>query len=113
MNNKNTCPAGEKLHAEYLLDGHCSHCHTSAPNWRDEFDEKFRGYFQRMLDEVGYHTLSDFVFKQKAQSHQQGRMEMAEEILKTKFELNVDGNLFEVINPDIVSKMVTPPTINK
>ena len=63
-------------------------------------------------------TLKPFLFDRPidtllSQSHQQGRMEMAEEILKTKFELNVDGNLFEVINPDIVSKMVTPPTINK
>ena len=58
-------------------------------------------------------TLIDKLEAIASQSHQQGRMEMAEEILKTKFELNVDGNLFEVINPDIVSKMVTPPTINK
>lgn len=88
MNNEKLAKGFDKLIREYSKD-----------IYGDE-NALLMGQYAAM-----YHALS--------QSRQQGRMEMAEEILKTKFELNVDGNLFEVINPDIVSKMVTPPTINK
>lgn len=81
MNKENTCPVGERLHAEYLLDGYCSHCKTSAPDWREEFN-KWWWDCKSKFGFVDPLAVEELIAKEKAQSYQQGRMEMAEEILK-------------------------------
>lgn len=75
---KKECPVGEKLHQEYLLDGHCSHCNTSTPqsSWEDRFDELASSWFVGAQAEKMWKELKDFIRIVEQESYERGQQRL-------------------------------------
>ena len=83
---KEECPVDKKLHNEYILDGYCSHCHTSTTEkeeWEVEWKARF-GFLENIVESMGSNhvnwgnEIKDFICKQKEESYKEGEQRIIE-----------------------------------